>query len=467
MMGGLRVLLTEPARPDAIRNSPRAMWLAVACVCVGAFMGQLDASIVTLATRSLQHDFSVPLASVEWVALIYLLVLVGTVSAVGRISDMAGRKLVYTYGFGVFTLASLGCGLAPNLDVLLVMRAIQAVGAAMLQANSVALIRVSVGPENLQRAIGVQGAAQALGLSLGPAVGGALIALGGWRLVFLVNLPAGIIGIVLAWFLLPRTHQKAEAAPIDWRGLAALVTGTATLLLAISNAARTGALKIVTIFACIAAAALSAFVAIERRMRSPLIDLQLFADGHFRAGIGGGALAYLVLFGTLFIAPLHLQSAYGLPALRAGFILTVLPLALGIVAPFASSAARRIGTGVVSFIGMLLAAIAMVLASQAGASESAFAAILALAGVGMGLYIPLNNAAVASAGHVTQAGMVSGVLNMTRGFGTALGVAVATATFGHFGFPITMDVLAGAAIIAAALAVRSNGRKTPLSKPVV
>lgn len=150
-------------------------------------MGQLDASIVTLAVPTLRTDLHASLGAVEWVSLIYLLVLIGALSPVGRWADLAGRKLLYTYGFAVFTLASLGCGLAPNLDILLVMRVAQAFGAAMLQANSVALIRTTVRQDQLNRAIGLQGAAQALGLALGPAVGGLLISWAGWRWVFFVN----------------------------------------------------------------------------------------------------------------------------------------------------------------------------------------------------------------------------------------------------------------------------------------
>ena len=156
------------------------------------------------------RDLHVSLGAVEWVALAYLLVLVATVATVGRIADAVGRKLLYVYGFGVFTAGSVLCGLAPTLPVLIAARVLQAIGAAMLQANSVALIAEAMPPSMLGRAIGVQGSAQALGLALGPAVGGILLSLGGWRLIFLVNLPAGVIGLALGWFLLPRSRSRRE-----------------------------------------------------------------------------------------------------------------------------------------------------------------------------------------------------------------------------------------------------------------
>src|SRR5471030_216616 len=196
---GWQRLVVEPRRPVAVRNWPRAPWLVVVTVRIGAFLGQLDASIVTLALPTLQQHFHTSLASVEWVALSYLLVLVVSVTAVGRLADMIGRKLLYTYGFAIFTLASVGCGFSPSLGVLIGFRVVQALGAAMLQANSVALIATAIPTASLGRAIGIQGAAQATGLALGPTVGGLLIGVAGWRSIFFINVPVGIVGLVLGW----------------------------------------------------------------------------------------------------------------------------------------------------------------------------------------------------------------------------------------------------------------------------
>jgi len=163
-------LLTEPRRPARIRALPSAPWLAVATVCVGAFMGQLDASIVTTALPFIRINLDTSIASVEWVVLIYVLVLAGTVAAVGRIADRVGRKLLYTYGFGIFVAGSAACALAPSLGLLVLGRLVQAIGAVMLQANSYALIRDVLPPRRLGAGLGVQGAAQALGLCVGPAL---------------------------------------------------------------------------------------------------------------------------------------------------------------------------------------------------------------------------------------------------------------------------------------------------------
>lgn len=419
----------EPARPARIRGAKAAPWLAVAAVCVGAFMGQLDASIVTVALPAVRRDLHVSLAGVEWVSLCYLLSLVGFVAAVGRWADMVGRKLLYLYGFGVFTLASVGCGLAPSLGVLLSARLLQGVGAAMLQANSVALIRTSVAPSKLPHAIGIQGAAQALGLALGPAVGGLLITVAGWRWVFFVNVPAGIVGIVLAWLLLPRTRVRAPRFRFDWAGLATLVPASVALLLALSLLTRGHSVLAVAALLAVSGAALTCFVRVERSSRAPLVDLSLFGERRFTAGVASGMLSYLVLFGTLFVVPVYLVEARGVSAGQAGLLLAILPAALAVTAPGAARAVQRFGAGPVSSTGMAVVAVALGVAALLAGGPPSFVVILGATGFGFGLFTPANNATVAGSGSPQQAGMVSGLLNMTRGVGTALGVAVAAASY--------------------------------------
>ncbi|MBV9594314.1 MAG: MFS transporter [Actinobacteria bacterium] len=451
--------LVEPSRPARIRESTEAPWLAVAAVCVGAFMGQLDASIVTLALPALSRDLHASLGAVEWVSLSYLLVLIGAVSAAGRLADVFGRKLLYTYGFVVFTLASLGCTIAPNLAVLIVMRVVQGLGAALLQANSVAVIRTSVAPAQLNRAVGIQGAAQALGLALGPAVGGLLIGAGGWRLVFFVNVPAGIVGVVMAVLLIPRTRQFAGRARFDTAGLATLAPGAALLLFALSAITQHLSWLVVGVLLALGIALLAGFGVIEWRRREPLIDLRLLtASRSFAASIASGLLAYLVLFGVLLVSPLYIEAALHDRPETAGLIVTVLPLALGLVAPFAGILADRRGSSLATTAGVSITLGAFVVGAVAPSGRAVLLVVLALCGVGLGLFTPANNAAIARAGRPEQSGMVSGVLNMTRGFGTALGVAVAATTYATAarsgpdnGLRVTMIVLAACALVAVGL----------------
>jgi MFS family permease len=180
----------EPPPAPVIAGSRHYMWFVVGTICIGAFMGQLDASIAQLVLPTLERFFHARLSLVSWVALAYLLALAGTLPFFGRLADMFGRKLLYTGGFVVFMAGSALAGYAPTLTFLIGARVFQAMGAGLLQANSVAIITAAAGPARRGRAIGVQGAAQAIGLSTGPALGGLLIQSLGWRWVFWINVPA-------------------------------------------------------------------------------------------------------------------------------------------------------------------------------------------------------------------------------------------------------------------------------------
>jgi EmrB/QacA subfamily drug resistance transporter len=426
-------LLREPPRPNLIRRRADAHWLVVATVCVGAFMGQLDASIVTLAFPTLKASFHTTLAMVEWVGLAYLLALVGAVTAVGRLADMIGRKLLYTYGFGVFTLASAGCALAPSLPVLVICRVVQGIGAAMLQANSVALITTAMPSGRLGRGIGAQGTAQALGLALGPAVGGLLLALGGWRLLFVVNVPAGLVGTVAGWLLLPRSRDLAPRTRFDWPGLGLFVPAVSALLLALSLGAggQLGMPASLALAAITVAAALG-FLRHERRVAAPMLDPRLFAQRPFSAGVTAGLLGYLVLFGVLLVTPFYLEGVRHQHTMTAGLTLAVLPVALGLAAPVAGALTDRRGPRTPTILGMLIAGAGLLGLAGAAATHGptwTLAGALALIGLGVGVFTPANNTAIMTSAPTRQAGLAGGVLNLTRGVGTSLGVALTALVF--------------------------------------
>ena len=461
-------LLREPARPERIRSHPHAHWLVVASVSVGAFMGQLDASIVTLATPAIQRGFGVSLAAASWVALSYLLTLVAAVIPIGRLADALGRKLVYVYGFGLFTLASAACAFAPSIGVLDASRVLQGVGAAMLQANSVALIRIAMPSGTVGRGIGVQAVSQALGLALGPSVGGILVHAWGWRSVFLVNVPAGVIGIIAGVLLLPRTRATHKAPEWDVAGvalLAALTTGALLALTAIERGSLTSAaVALPGTIALLATIVLALHTAARQRTgRDALLPLDLLANRHFRAALGAGLLSYLMLFGTLFITPFVLEEGLRWTPSAAGLFLTLLPAAIAVVTPFAGRMADRHGPTVPTTAGMLLATGAFAIAAT-GSSAARVGLALVLLGLGSGMFTPANNAAIMLLASHERASVAGGVLNMTRAFGTALGVALVSVIYsrvggGDAGFRasvLTLMVLAGAA---AALALRADGHR--------
>jgi EmrB/QacA subfamily drug resistance transporter len=477
--GGWRWLLAERPRPPGVRTRRAAPWLAVATVCFGAFMGQLDASIVTLAFPALHRQFAAPLAAVQWVSLAYLVVLVTLLIPVGRLADAAGRKLVYLYGFVVFTVASAVCGLAPSLGALVGFRVVQAVGAAMLQANSVALVTTSVPRPHLRAALGVQAGAQALGLALGPSLGGLLVATVGWRWVFGINVPVGVVAVIAGIYLLPRTRERTPLGELDWPGLvllAAAVTAGLLAVSAVSGLALPGwavlALSAVTL------AAAGGFVWRERRAADPLLDLGLLRRGGVGMGLVGAFGGYLVLFGPLVLVPVVLAEV-GVAAQRAGLVLTALPAGFALAAtlggrlPILGSDRRRHG------IGALLAAGALAGLVVAPLTEPVLAGALAVVGLGLGVFTPANNTMIMAAIPARASGTGGGLVNLARGLGTALGVALPVlalhlpAQTGHpaAGPHLAMGVLllvAGATMLMTTLTTggsRHDPAATPMSTP--
>ena len=456
------MLLREPARPAVIREHPMAPWLAVATVCFGAFMGQLDASVVTLAFPALQRQFGVALAGVQWVSLAYLLTLVTLLVPVGRWSDRYGRKLVYLYGFILFTAASAGCGLAPTLGVLVAVRVVQAAGAAMLQANSVALVSTSAPDGRRRTALGMQAAAQALGLALGPVAGGLLVASAGWRSIFYINVPVGVVAVAAGWFLLPRTHHRAARPGADPAGLVLLAAAATGTLVAVSAVSGLG-LPPSGLAGC-AAVALLAGAGLawwERRAGTPLVDLRMLAATGTWPLLAGALCAYLVLFGPLVLIP-QILTAHGGSVVHAGLLLSALPAGFGLAAvagekivPAAWPDRRRCLAG-----ALLAAGCATALAIPA--PDLLTATWLGLLGVGLGTYIPANNTAIMAAVPPGQAAAAGGMVNMARGLGTAMGVAAVTLALhaaARLGHPSAGPAAAMAALALCSLAAASAGRR--------
>jgi MFS family permease len=468
-----RSILREQARPAVIRESRRAPWLAVSVVCFGAFMGQLDASIVTITFPAMEHDFGVPVAGVQWVSLIYLLGLIALLAPAGRLGDTLGRKLVYTYGFALFTVASAACGLAPSLTVLVVLRLVQAVGAAMLQSNSVALVTTSAPKDRMRFALGIQAGAQSIGLALGPTLGGLLTSTVGWRAVYWVNVPVGIAAVVAGRYLLPRTRQFSPREKFDWAGTALLVAWTSALLLVLSAASGLNLpFWTAALLAVLGVVGLAAFVRREMRTEHPLIPVWLLRSVPLALALAGAACGYLTLFGPLVLIPQILAPG---SVARAGLLLSALPLGFGVAALFGDAMLpegwgnRRRG-----FAGAALTCAVMCASIFVPVTELTVVPLLALAGLGLGIFVPANNTVIMHGAADSSASLLGGLISMARGIGTTLGISLMALAL-HLANPhdsghgyaeatqarLAFGVLAVASAAAAAIALASRARWQP------
>jgi EmrB/QacA subfamily drug resistance transporter len=422
----------EPPPAEALARLSYYRWLVVGTVCIGGFMGQVDSSITQLLLPQLEHSFGARLSTVSWVALAYLLTMTAFLPIFGRLADMLGRKLLYTGGFLLFVLGSGLCGFAPSLPVLIACRVLQGIGAALLVTNSVAILVVIAGPERRGKALGVQVAAQAVGLSAGPVIGGFLLDTLGWQWVFWINVPFGLIGAVIGWFAIPPTKDLSGGGCFDWKGALLILPALTAFMMVVNEAHLWGVASPAFLGGAVVAIVLLAlFVHAERRVVAPLVNLTLFRSAAFAAGSAAGLMSYAMLFGLFFLMPFLFMRLYQDSALTAGLRLAIVPVVLGLIAPFSGALSDRFGPRLLTVSGMAVcvAALALLYAAVDGTVPSFPFVMLALAGVGLGqgLFGSPNNNSIMAAAPSRVTGAAGGLMNIVRFCGMSIGVAAASA----------------------------------------
>lgn len=402
-------------------------WFVVATVCVGAFMAALDSSIVNIALPIMKRDFHTHMRIIEWVSLSYILALAALIVPFGRLADIFGRRWMYITGFGVFIIGSFMCGFAPTFTVLILSRVLQAVGAAMLQANSVSIITATTPPRARGKAIGIQASAQGVGLSLGPVIGGTLVTLVGWRWIFYVNVPVGIIGIALGVLLLPEDAKKVIHEKFDLFGALCLAPTLIALIYMLNTGTQAGfASPLMVISYIVMVVGLSAFIFIESRVRAPIVDFALFRNHTFLFGNIAVTLSFAVMYAVLFLAPFYLDNVHKMSALTSGLFLTVVPLGMTLFTPISGAIADKVGAKLPTVIGILMAFVGAGLLSVFSVIYLPVLFVIGLffVGSGMGMFTPANNSQVMGSAPPNRLGISGGVLNMSRTLGMGIGVTV-------------------------------------------
>lgn len=430
-IGALRAAVLEGREPpplQAIARLASYRWFVVGTVCIGACMGQVDASMTQMLLPRLEREFAARLSTVSWVAISYLLTLAAFAPIFGRLADLIGRKLMYTSGFLIFLAGSTLCGFATDLPMLIAFRILQATGAALLTSNGIAIIVMAAGPEERGRALGLLSAAQAVGLGAGPAVGGLVLDTLGWQWAFWINVPVGLAGAVLGWLVLPRSSLSPETGGFDWRG-AILIAPAMTAVMAVLNQLHAWGPTSPALLGCLllAIVLLVLFIRTERRAAAPLLDLHLLGKPAFLLGNISNFLSYAALFGVFFVIPFALVRVYHDSELAAGLRLSILPVVLGLVAPIGGALSDRLGSRVPTFCGMLIcvAGLALLYVFLDGTPGNMPMVMLALAivGAGQGLFISPNSSAIMATAPADKTGQAGSALNVVRFLGISTGVS--------------------------------------------
>jgi MFS transporter, DHA2 family, methylenomycin A resistance protein len=413
------------SRPDHEHGALPALGLTA--ICFGFFMVLLDTSVVNVALPAIQHDLHGTLPGLQWVVNGYTLVFASLLLSAGTLGDRLGHKRTFLTGYVLFTGASFLCSLAPSLTLLIATRALQGVGPALLVPGSLSLITHGFQNSGKQaRAIGIWAGSSGIGLAGGPVIGGLLVAMLGWRSIFLLNVPFGLLALALTIHFVSET-PSTTAQKHDLWGQACMIVALATLTYALIEGRSQGwiSLQIVgLLLLCIGASA--GFLLIETRHRTPLLPLHFFSSAVFSMPLLVGCVLNFGLYGMLFVLSLFFQDISHYPAVLTGVALLPITVATGSTALISGRVIARLGTRrpmigglAASFLGALL-----LLLGETGNALLVLTAGEIVVGFGCGMTVPAMTTALLNAVPKSQVGVASALLNASRQLGGVLGVAV-------------------------------------------
>jgi EmrB/QacA subfamily drug resistance transporter len=402
-------------------------WWTLAAVAFGLFMIMLDNTVVNVALPSIERDLHISISELEWIVTAYALTFAAFLITGGKLGDLYGRRRIFVVGLSVFTLSSLACGLAPTAGFLIGARAVQGIGAALMNPATLSIITATFPPRQRGQAIGIWAGVSALALAIGPLCGGLIVDHINWNWIFFVNVPVGAAGIVASRIFITESRDTSHEQSIDLPGLVTSGLGLFALSYALIEGNGRGwtSPEILGLFAA-AAVLLVGFVLLEQHQRLPMLDLSLFRIGSFTGANIVAMLVSLGMFGVFFFVSLYVQNILGYSPTKAGAIFLPMTLLIIVVAPLAGRMSDRVGSRWLMGGGMTIVGISLLLYQRVGLHSDFWTLLPAmlLGGVGMAMTMSPMTSAAMGAVPVDKAGVGSGVLNSFRQVGGSLGIAL-------------------------------------------
>lgn len=435
--------MNTPVKPmcdEAIIRSRRAMptthfnpnWALVATI-LGSSLAFIDGTVVNVALPSIQRQFGASGAEAQWIIEAYSLFLSALILLGGSLGDRFGRKRVYMLGIALFTLASVVCGIAPTIGALIVARAAQGVGGALLVPGSLAIISATFDESRRGAAIGLWSGFTTVTSALGPVLGGWLVENATWRWVFFINAPIALVTLAIVFWRVGESRDPAATGALDWRGAMLATIGLGALVYGLIEASAVGFMTPLVIGAIVVGvAALAAFVAVEARSAAPMISLRLFRSRTFTGANLLTLLLYGALGGALYFLPFNLQQAQGYTATEAGAALLPMTVVIFTLSRWTGGLTQRIGAKIPLVVGAALAAVGFALfatPSLGGSYWTTFFPAVVMLSLGMALVIAPLTTAVMNAAPVAQAGEASGINNAVSRSAGLIAIAVMNLIF--------------------------------------
>ncbi len=421
-------------------------WQVLISVAFGVFLATIDSSIVNISLPTFEKELNASFAAVQWVVLSYLLTITVLLLGIGRLADMVGKKKLYISGFMIFMIGSFLCGISARVEYLILFRVVQAIGGAFLMALGPALLAASFPPEQRGQALGFNGLAVSMGIILGPTLGGVILSHWGWHWIFFVNIPMGIIAVVIAYQSLPMDNTR-HGETFDFIGAILLFLSLISLLFGLTFSQNFGFLSFQTSgLLVLFAVLLILFIKFENKVKQPVIDLSLFRNGLFRVNLITGFLTFIASSGTIFLIPFYLQNVLGYDPEYAGILMAIFPITLGISGPLAGWLSDKYGFRLLTVLGLSILSFGYMNLSRFSTQTTwlEFVILYLPIGIGMGLFQSPNNSAILSNAASNRLGVVSGLLAITRTLGQTSGIALISALWTYLVFRKTGFLVEGA-----------------------
>jgi EmrB/QacA subfamily drug resistance transporter len=409
----------------------RYKWTVLIITTIGVFMSSLDGSIVNIAIPSLSRDLKTSFEVVQWIPIIYLLIQAVTLISFGRLSDLKGRKLFFLFGIFLFTFASLLSTFVTSGITLVIFRAIQGIGSSFIAANAPSMITDIFPREETGKALGINVATIYLGLIIGPVLGGLIVQFSTWRLIFFINVPIGIILIIVGWFKLKKVNPGIKEERFDIWGTLFFMSFLVTLLLALTfaNLFGWGSIQVILLLV-ISTSSISLFIYIESKTKYPLFKLSLFRINRVFSFANFAALFnYTTVSGVSFLLSIYLQSILGIsPAITALYLLPT-TITMASIAPLSGRFSDKWGTRILTTLGMIIMAIGFVILSTIIRFLPLIYILITqfIVGFGIGLFSSPNNSAIMNAVEPRDHGIAAGTLSTMRVVGQSISVALLSA----------------------------------------
>ena len=422
-------VIAERVAGVAGRAAPSVRW-ALASLALSTLLPSLGISSANVALPAVAQALGASFQAVQWIVLAYLLAITTLIVSAGRLGDIVGRRRLLLVGILLFTLASILCGVAPGVSLLIAARAVQGLGAAIMMALAMAFAGEMVAKERTGSAMGLLGTMSAVGTALGPSLGGLLIAGPGWRGIFLVNVPLGILAFLLAYRTLPVDRRETGTDRTGFDPMGTLLLGLTLAAYALAmTVGRFGTLNMALLLAAVLGAGL--FVRAQAGAAAPLIPLATLRDPVLRASLAMSLLVSTVMMATLVVGPFYLSGALGLDAVLVGTVLSVGPLVTALTGVPAGRLADRFGARRMTTVGLVGMAAGCFLLSMLPATLGipGYVASIVVTTVGYALFQTANNTAVMTDIRPGQRGVISGMLNLARNLGLITGASVMGAVF--------------------------------------